>query len=74
MPRDADAPVLQGAGRRSRRGLSGDPDDELAADWRTGGYPYKNLLSRKSYERQKYRLQVELLKLQAWVKETGSTS
>ena len=30
-----------------------------------------NLLSRKSYERQKYRLQVELLKLQAWVKETG---
>ena len=47
------------------------PDDELSADWRQGGYPYKNLLSRKSYERQKYRLQVELLKLQAWVKETG---
>jgi polyphosphate kinase 2 len=47
------------------------PDDELSADWREGGYPYKNLLSRKSYERQKYRLQVELLKLQAWVKETG---
>ena len=47
------------------------PDEELSADWRQGGYPYKNLLSRKSYERQKYRLQVELLKLQAWVKETG---
>jgi polyphosphate kinase len=47
------------------------PDDELAADWKNGGYPYKNLLTRKSYERQKYRLQVELLKLQAWVKETG---
>ena len=47
------------------------PDDELSADWRQGGYPYKNLLSRKSYERQKYRLQVELLKLQAWVKEAG---
>ena len=46
-------------------------DDELADDWRTGGYPYKYLLTRKSYERQKYRLQVELLKLQAWVKETG---
>ncbi|MFO0957711.1 MAG: polyphosphate kinase 2 [Isosphaeraceae bacterium] len=28
-------------------------------------------MARKSYERQKYRLQVELLKLQAWVKETG---
>jgi polyphosphate kinase 2 len=47
------------------------PDDELSDDWRTGGYPYKNLMSRKNYERQKYHLQVELLKLQAWVKETG---
>jgi len=46
-------------------------DRELADNWQDGGYPYKNLLSRKSYERQKYRLQVELLKLQAWVKETG---
>ena len=46
------------------------PDQELAPDWRDGGYPYLNLLSRKSYEKQKYRLQVELLKLQAWVKET----
>ena len=47
------------------------PDDELSADWRSGGYPYRNLMSRKAYEKQKYRLQVELLKLQAWVKETG---
>ncbi len=47
------------------------PDDELAHDWRSGGYPYKNLLSRKNYESQKYTLQVELLKLQAWVKEAG---
>jgi len=47
------------------------PDSELSPDWREGGYPYKNLLSRKAYEKQKYRLQVELLKLQAWVKETG---
>ena len=46
-------------------------DDALARDWRSGAYPYKNLLSRKSYEDQKYSLQVELLKLQAWVKETG---
>lgn len=51
--------------------LSTSPDDQLAGDWRDGGYPYHNLLSRKNYERQKYRLQVELLKLQAWVKETG---
>ena len=46
-------------------------DDALASDWRNGAYPYKNLLSRRSYEKQKYHLQVELLKLQAWVKETG---
>jgi len=48
-----------------------DPDTALSKGWREGAYPYMNLLSRKSYERQKYRLQVELLKLQAWVKETG---
>ncbi len=48
-----------------------DPDEVLASDWRKGGYPYKHLLSRKTYEAQKYQLQVELLKLQAWVKETG---
>ena len=46
-------------------------DGELADDWREGGYPYKNLMSRRTYERQKYILQVEFLKLQAWVKETG---
>ena len=45
------------------------PDEVLSADWRSGAYPYKNLLSRKTYEAQKYLLQVELLKLQAWVKE-----
>jgi polyphosphate kinase 2 len=47
------------------------PDDELAKDWRTGGYPYKNLMSRRRYEAEKYKLQVELLKLQNWAKETG---
>ena len=47
------------------------PDDELADNWREGGYPYKNLMLRKNYEAKKYQLQVELLKLQAWVKETG---
>ena len=46
-------------------------DGILADDWREGGYPYRNLMSRRTYERQKYILQVEFLKLQAWVKETG---
>ena len=47
------------------------PDEVLSDDWREGGYPYRNLMLRRNYERQKYQLQVELLKLQAWVKETG---
>jgi polyphosphate kinase 2 len=59
------------AGDAASTKLPVSPDDELAEDWRDGAYPYKNLMSRKSYEKQKYRLQVELLKLQAWVKETG---
>jgi polyphosphate kinase 2 len=46
-------------------------DEELSSQWRTGGYPYKNRLSRKNYEQLKYTLQVELLKFQAWVKDTN---
>ncbi len=54
-------------GRAARR----NPDEELAADWREGIYPYRHRMLRRNYEKQKYRLQVELLKLQAWVKATG---
>lgn len=46
-------------------------DNEMVLDRSHGEYPYANKMSRKTYERQKYQLQVELLKLQAWVKETG---
>ncbi|MBK1712814.1 polyphosphate kinase 2 [Rubrivivax gelatinosus] len=57
---------------RDRAPVEGtDPDMELRPGWRDGAYPYRNLMSRRNYERQKYRLQVELLKLQAWVKDTG---
>jgi polyphosphate kinase 2 len=48
-----------------------DPNEQLSKDWRSGAYPYKNLLSRRVYEANKYMLQVELLKLQNWAKETG---
>jgi polyphosphate kinase 2 len=44
-------------------------NDELADDWRNGGYPYKYKMLRRDYERQKFLLQTELLKLQGWVKE-----
>ncbi|MDE2397955.1 MAG: polyphosphate kinase 2, partial [Burkholderiales bacterium] len=55
----------------SEQANGSDPDTEMAPGWREGHYPYRNLMSRRNYERQKYRLQVELLKLQAWVKESG---
>lgn len=64
--------ALLGKSKPSKKRSGPSPDDLLADDWRLGGYPYKNLMSRKSYEKQKYKLQVELLKLQAWVKSTGA--
>jgi len=63
--------ILEGNPADWRNPRARHPDEELAAGWREGAYPYRNLMSRRSYERQKYRLQVELLKLQAWVRETG---
>ena len=57
--------------RFTKGGAKLHPDDELSDDWRGGGYPYRNKLSRRRYEAQKYQLQVELLKLQAWIKDSG---
>ncbi len=57
--------------RRLAAGRNRHPDEALSSGWREGAYPYQNLMSRRNYEKQKYRLQVELLKLQAWVRETG---
>ncbi len=34
-------------------------------------YPYKKKMKRKQYEEEKYRLQIELLKMQNWVKDSG---
>lgn len=36
-----------------------------------GNYPYKNKMEVLDYERHKHELQIELLKLQGWVKETN---
>ncbi|WP_321188383.1 polyphosphate kinase 2 [Roseiconus lacunae] len=70
-----DAAVLRNALLKRTPGPAGkrrvNPDDQLSDGWRDGAYPYRNLMSRKAYEKQKYQLQVELLKLQAWVKENG---
>ncbi|MFD2758560.1 polyphosphate kinase 2 [Gulosibacter faecalis] len=47
-------------------------EQHLVSDdaWKQG-YPYSRKLTRAVYERQKRLLQIELLKLQTWVKESG---
>ena len=39
--------------------------------FQSGTYPYKTKMSKKDYERKKQALQVELLKVQKWVRSTG---
>jgi polyphosphate kinase 2 len=46
------------------------PDGRPVDTWREN-YPYENRLPRADYEREKRLLQIELLKMQYWVKETG---
>ena len=42
-----------------------------AAEFEIGPYPYKDKMKRKAYERELVALQIELLKVQRWAKETG---
>lgn len=47
-------------------------DPEAIRDaFENGIYPYKNKVKRKDYEKHKAALQVELLKMQRWVEDTG---
>jgi polyphosphate kinase len=55
---DDDEPVLRWA------------DGRLVDTWREG-YPYEQRMPRDEYEAEKRRLQIELLKLQNWVKDAG---
>jgi polyphosphate kinase len=55
---DLDDPLLVG------------PDGRALDTWREG-YPYNDRMARPEYERHKRLLQIELLKMQSWVKETG---
>jgi polyphosphate kinase 2 len=55
---DDDDPVLRGA------------DGQLVDTWREG-YPYDERLPRAAYEHDKRLLQIELLKLQKWIKARG---
>ena len=46
------------------------PEGHPIDTWREG-YPYEHRFDRREYELQKRLLQIELLKMQGWVKETG---
>ncbi|GAA4387694.1 polyphosphate kinase 2 [Tsukamurella soli] len=46
------------------------PERHVVDTWRES-YPYSERMRRSDYEREKRLLQIELLKLQKWVKETG---
>ncbi len=46
-------------------------ESDIRDAFESGAFPYDDRLSRRSYERQKAALQVELLKVQKWVAETG---
>jgi polyphosphate kinase len=56
-----------------------DDDDEPVLRWKDGrlvdtwreGYPYEERMPRDDYEAEKRLLQIELLKLQNWVKDAG---
>jgi polyphosphate kinase 2 len=47
-----------------------DPEAPPSEAWREG-YPYDEKMSRREYEAIKRELQIELLKMQSWVKDTG---
>ncbi|MGI9386615.1 MAG: polyphosphate kinase 2 [Methyloligellaceae bacterium] len=47
-----------------------DPD-AIREAFETGAYPYKNKMKRSVYEKHKAELQVELLKVQNWVQNSG---
>ena len=69
----ADAALAE-AGNGIQDPLGAEPrcdPDAIRQSFESGEYPYDKKLSRRTYERRKAALQVELLKVQEWVKQTG---
>ena len=56
--------------RKGANGARLQEDREVLPPWREG-YPYDTKMKRKEYDRTKRLLQIELLKLQSWVKNSG---
>ncbi len=63
-PGNAAAELPQGPPDRNDR-------EAIRKLFETGEYPYKTKMRRKDYEKRKAELQIELLKVQDWVRSTG---
>ena len=73
------ARTAEGSGNREHNDETGPPvrrrldPEEIARVFQEGVYPYEKKLKRHLYEREKSGLQVELLKVQRWVKRSGKS-
>ncbi|MFF1957559.1 polyphosphate kinase 2 [Streptomyces sp. NPDC058220] len=70
---ETDRPLLEGLtvdDRRPEQPVLLDQEGRPIRTWREN-YPYDRKVRRREYERRKRVLQIELLKLQRWVKHTG---
>jgi polyphosphate kinase 2 len=57
---------------KARKGSGKNPKTLSKRDiFKKGTYPYSQKMSRREYEEKKAQLQIELLKMQNWVKESG---
>ncbi len=63
------APLPKPPGKKMRKKKRN--AEEIRRLFETGEYPYKEKIRRREYEKKKAALQIELLKMQEWVKSTG---
>jgi polyphosphate kinase 2 len=74
MPAVAMPPILEpGLSADAARRMDEVPltDEDSTSAPLPADYPYRTRLRRREYEAEKKKLQIELLKVQSWVKETG---
>lgn len=64
------APRKPAAAKPERAQLAANPET-IREMFETGAYPYTDKITRKAYEKEKAKLQAELLKVQLWALETG---
>ena len=69
-PDTAKPPPTNGDTRTELAKMRHDPE-AIHRAFETGAYPYKTKIKRAAYEKHKAELQVELLKVQKWVEDSG---